>query len=396
MSSKDDFIVFGKPVFSEAEIESVAETLRSGWVGCGPKTVQFEEAFARYQKCGYAQSVASGTAALTIALRALGVGPGHEVITTAMTFAATVNAIIECGATPILVDSDGGPNLDLEQVEKAISSKTKVIIPVHLYGLPVNLDRLHEIRDRHGVKIIHDCAHAIETTLRGKTIPSYGDVTCYSFYSTKNITTVEGGMICSNDQIFIGRAKLMASQGMSKDAWKRFSKQGYSHYDITTRGFKFNFTDLQASIGLIQLADIEKKYARRKSIWERLQQSLHSDLIALPAESPSHSRHAFHLYAIQVTEETDGARDTFLKLLQDRGIGCGVHYRSIPELTYFAKVLHLETKNFPRATQWGERTLSLPLTPYLSEREVERIIQEVNEVQASLRPAKKKGAYGRR
>lgn len=375
-----EFITFGLPRFSEAEIEAVADTLRSRSVGGGLKSRQFQQEFARYQGSRYGLSVSSCTAALLISLRAMGIGPGDEVITTSMTFTASVNVILEVGAKPILVDIDPKTGLmDLDLVEAAITPKTKAIMPVHLYGVPVDMDRLMTLRQKYGIRIIHDCAHAIETEWNGKRLGSFADMVCYSFYPTKNITTIEGGMICCDDEFLMERSILIAGQGMSKDAWKRFSSAGYAHYDITFPGFKFNSTDVQAAIGLIQLSEIEKKAKRRTEIWNRYQEEFANlgELIELPTDIASPHRHAHHLFTILVRPPAKNTRDEFMQLMTKQGIGTGVHYQSILQLTFFSKTLQLSAETLPKALDLGSRTLSLPLTAYLSDNDVDRVVRAV-------------------
>lgn len=377
-----DYIVFGQPKLGEEEINAVAETLRSGWIGTGPKAKEFELAFARYQGSRHAAAVSSCTAALTLSLRALGINPGDEVITTALTFAATVNAIISVGATPVIVDIERHSKLiDLDKVEAAITPRTRAIIPVHFAGAPVDIDRLLDLRARYGLKIVHDCAHAIETEWQGRLIGSAADATCYSFYSTKNITTIEGGMVCSDDDVFIEKVRLLSYQGMSKDAWKRYSNHGYNHYDIVSQGFKLNFTDVQASLGLCQLATIEQRHQRRKAVWDRYQKALADLPIELPAELPKGHRHAYHLYTILLEPTRAGIeRDEMLTRLHSSGIGCGVHYRSLPSMSHYQEIYGWKAADYPHAYRVGESTLSLPLTPYLNDQQIERVISTVREI----------------
>lgn len=385
------FIVFGQVRFREDEIEEVSKTLRSGWIGTGPKSKEFEAEFAKYQGASGGIAVSSCTAALTLSLKAFGIGPGDEVITTAMTFAATVNAIIESGAKPVLVDVDPvSNNMNLDLVERAITPQTRAIIPVHFAGYPVNIDGLADIRSRFKVKIIQDCAHAIETEWNGKRLGSLLDAACFSFYTTKNITAIEGGMVCSNDPKFLEKVRLLSYQGMSKDAWKRFSSSGYSHYDIVSPGFKLNFTDVQATVGLCQLKDIDSKQKRRREIWNQYQAAFKGLAIGRPNEVPSPHRHALHLYLLRVDSKLCGKmRDDVLVELQNNGIGCGVHYRSIPSMTHFRNTYGWQPEHYPVAKKIGDETLSIPLTPYLTEEEVQRVIQAVHDILGHTMPIRK-------
>ena len=270
-------ITFGRPVFTEDEIAEVAKILQGGWVSTGPKVQEFEEAFAQYIGTPAAVGVSSCTAALHLSLKAIGVGPGDEVITTAMTFAATINAILMCGATPVLVDCEPvHHNLDLNAVERALTKKTKAIVPVqHPAVAPIDIDRSAGIRRKAGVRVVHDCAHAIETEWQGKKAGSFDDVSCFSFYPTKNMTTIEGGMICTSDPEIIQQTRLMRNHGMwFEDAWKRFADVKHQHYDIKTLGFKYNMTDIQAGLGILQLERIEERYKIRNKIWKTYQSGL--------------------------------------------------------------------------------------------------------------------------
>lgn len=371
-------IPFGKPVFTQEELDEVARILQSGWVGTGPKAQEFEADFGKYIGVKHALGVASGTAALHVALRAAGVGEGDEVITTAMTFAASVNAIIMTGATPVLVDCDQKHfNIDLNLAEKAITKRTKAILPVHFAGAPVDVDGLNTLRSKHGVKVVHDCAHAIETEWNGKKVGSAGDVSCFSFYATKNITTVEGGMICTDSDEIADPARLMRNHGMSKDAWKRFRDAKYHHYDIECMGYKSNLTDLQAGLGILQLKKIEERLKIRQKIWGKYQSGLKNTNILLPLNAEKPHRHACHLFTIQTPE---GLRDSWLSLLQEHKIGTGVHYRAIPAFSFYAKEFGWKATDYPNAKKFGERTLSLPLSPYLEDKEVDYVIDNVKKI----------------
>ncbi|MEK6705544.1 MAG: DegT/DnrJ/EryC1/StrS aminotransferase family protein [Bdellovibrionota bacterium] len=379
-----DYIVFGQPRLSDEEIQAVTRTLRSGWIGTGPRSKEFESAFAAYQGADHAAAVSSCTAALNLSLRAFGIGQGDEVITTAMTFAATVNAIIHAGATPVLVDVNPlTQNIDIEKVRQAITPRTRAIVPVHFAGLACDMDALMELRSRYNLKLVHDCAHAIETEWKGRHIGSYGDAVCYSFYSTKNITTIEGGMVCSPDSAFIDKLRLLSYQGMSKDAWKRYSNHGYNHYDIVTNGFKLNMTDVQASLGLEQLKTVEDHYRRRKEIWDVYQKAFKTTQLAMPSYESSLSRHAYHLYTPMVDADVCGVdADEMRVMLHERGIGTGCHYRSIPAMSYYNDIYGWNPDQYPVANQIGNQTISLPLTPYLTDIEVMRVIMKVMEILA--------------
>jgi len=254
LCTRDSFLVFAAPSIEQAEIDEVVATMRSGWLGTGPRVSEFEARMARYKDSPHAVALNSCTAALHLSLLAAGVGPGDEVVTTPMTFCATVNAIVHAGATPVLADVDPATmNIDPDAVESVITPRTRAILPVHFAGRPCDMDRLCAIVDRGGFKMIEDCAHAIETRYRGKSAGTFGDFGCLSFYVTKNLVTGEGGMVLARHERDAARIKMLGLHGMSKDAWKRFSDDGYKHYYVMEAGFKYNMMDLQAAIGLHQL-----------------------------------------------------------------------------------------------------------------------------------------------
>jgi dTDP-4-amino-4,6-dideoxygalactose transaminase len=366
---KEDFLVFGSPLIEEEEIHEVVASLRSGWLGTGPKVAQFESAFRAYKDAAHAVAVNSCTAALHLSLLAAGVGAGDEVITTAMTFCATVNAIIHAGATPVLVDVDPTTaNMEPEQVAARITTRTKVLLPVHFAGRPCAMDELCGIAQRRGLKIVEDCAHAIETEYHGREAGTFGDFGCFSFYVTKNIVTGEGGMVLARREEDAARLKVLALHGMSKDAWRRFSDDGYRHYSVVDCGFKYNMMDLQAAIGIHQLARIDKYWERRRAIWERYNEALADLPIRLPAPPEERTRHAYHLYTILVDEERTGiARDTFLDRMTVENIGVGVHYLSIPEHPYYQRRYGWRPEDFPHAMRIGRQTVSLPLSARMTE-----------------------------
>ena len=266
--SKNNFLVFGKPIIEEEEIKDVVQCMRIGWIGTGPKVMQFEKDFSTFKNVKHAIALNSCTAALHLAMHAAGIGPGDEVITTPMTFCATVNSIIHCGATPVLADCQKGTmNIDPLEIENKISPKTKAILPVHFAGRCCDMDAILDISKAFDLMVIEDCAHAIEADYHGLATGTFGDIGCFSFYVTKNIITGEGGMVVTNDDRIAGRIKVMALHGMSKDAWKRFSDEGYKHYQVIHSGFKYNMTDMQAAIGIHQLKRVNRYWTRRKEIW---------------------------------------------------------------------------------------------------------------------------------
>jgi len=380
--AKEQFLVFGSPAIEDAEIQEVVASLKSGWLGTGPKVAQFENDFRSYKGAEYAVAVSSCTAALHLSMLAAQLKPGDEVITTAMTFCATVNAIIHAGATPVLVDIDPATmNIDPQQVEEKITSKTRIIIPVHFAGRPCQMDDLCEIADRYGLKLIEDCAHAIETEYRGRKAGTFGDFGCFSFYVTKNIVTGEGGMILTRREEDAARIKVLALHGMSKDAWKRFSDNGYKHYQVVECGFKYNMMDLQAALGIHQLQRVEPYWLRRKEIWQRYNEAFAVLPISLPTDPEPETRHAYHLYTILIDEAKAGmARDAFLDAMTAHNIGVGVHYLSIPEHPYYQKTFGWKPEDYPNAMRIGRQTVSLPLSAKLTDEDVEDVIKGVRQI----------------
>ncbi len=379
---RDQFLVFGAPQIEDAEINEVVASLRSGWLGTGPKVARFEQEFAAYKGAPHAIAVNSCTAALHLSMLVAGLQPGDEVITTPMTFCATVNAIIHAGATPVLADIDPlTMNIDPNQVESQITAKTRAILPVHFAGRACDMDAIGEICRRYNLKLIEDCAHAIETEYKGRQAGLFGDFGCFSFYVTKNVITGEGGMVTTRCEEDAARIKMLALHGMSKDAWKRFSDEGYKHYYVMECGFKYNMMDLQAAIGIHQLKRVERNWRRRQEIWQLYNQAFANLPITLPTDPERNTRHAYHLYTILV-DQARGimSRDSFLEAMTARNIGIGVHYLSIPEHPYYQRMFGWKPEDYPHAMRIGRQTVSLPISPKLSNADVEDVIAAVSEV----------------
>jgi dTDP-4-amino-4,6-dideoxygalactose transaminase len=381
----DHFLVFGAPAIEDAEIQEVIATLKSGWLGTGPKTARFEADISSYKGGPHAVAVNSCTAALHLSLLASGVSQGDEVITTPLTFCATVNAIIHAGATPVLADIDPlTMNIDPDAVEAAITERTKVILPVHFAGRPCNMDRLCTIVEQNKLKMIEDCAHAIETEYRDKAAGTFGDFGCLSFYVTKNVATGEGGMVLTSNEVDAARIKMLGLHGMTKDAWRRFSDDGYKHYYVAAPGFKYNMMDIQAAIGIHQLARIDTNWVRRQTIWQRYNEALADLPIVLPASPEPGTRHGYHLYTILIDEKRAGiSRDQFLDAMTRHNIGVGVHYLSIPEHPYYKDRFGWLAEDFPNAMRIGRETVSLPLSPRLLDSDVNDVIYAVRNILAA-------------
>ncbi|HEY8156671.1 MAG TPA: DegT/DnrJ/EryC1/StrS family aminotransferase [Myxococcota bacterium] len=376
----DRFLVFGAPALEEAEIAEVVATLRSGWLGTGPKVHRFEEDFKRYQQAEHAVAVSSCTAALHLSLLASGLAPGDEVITTPLTFCATVNAIIHAGAKPVLADVDPATmNIDPDRVQEKITPRTRALVPVHFAGRPCRMDRLMEIAASRQLQVIEDCAHAIEARYRGRPAGSFGAFGCFSFYVTKNVITGEGGMVLARREADAARIMMLALHGMSRDAWRRFSDDGYKHYAVLEAGFKYNMMDLQAAIGIHQLGRVEENLKHRQRIWRRYDQAFEALPVVRPAPPEPDTRHALHLYTLLIDEQRTGvSRDAFLEAMTRQNIGIGVHYLSIPEHPYYRETFGWKPDDTPHATRIGRQTVSLPLSPKLSERDVDDVIAAVH------------------
>lgn len=373
------FLVFGAPLIEQPEINEVVDTLRSGWLGTGPKVAKFEQIFREYVGAEHAVAVNSCTAGLHLSMVVAGLGSGDEVITTPMTFCATVNSIVHAGATPVLVDCHRETQLiDPQRIEDAITPRTRAIVPVHLCGRPCDMDAILEIAARHNLLVVEDAAHAIETVYKGRKVGTIGQLTAFSFYVTKNVVTGEGGMVTTNNRELAEKLKIYALHGMSRDAWKRFSESGYKHYQVIFPGFKYNMMDLQAAIGIHQLARVDANLKRRNEIWRMYNEAFADLPVGLPAPDESDTVHARHLYTLMIDEEKCGVnRDEFMQRLHEMKIGSGVHYISVHLHPYYRERFGFRPEDFPNATWISERTVSLPLSPKLTDDEVGGVIDAV-------------------
>lgn len=379
---RERFLVFGAPLIEDAEIEEVVASMRSGWLGTGPKVARFEDDFRTYQQAPYAVAVNSCTAALHLSMLAASLERGDEVITTPLTFCASVNAIIHADAMPVLADVDPVTmNIDPNKVKKKITPQTKAILPVHFAGRSCDMDALTDIAKRHGLKIIEDCAHAIETEYKGRKAGTFGDFGCFSFYVTKNVITGEGGMVLTRREEDAARIKILALHGMSKDAWQRFSDEGYKHYYVVEAGFKYNMMDIQAALGIHQLQRVEKNWRRRQEVWQQYDEAFADLPITLPAPPEPETRHAYHLYTILVDKAKAGiSRDEFLEAMTAHNIGVGVHYLSIPEHPFYQQTFGWQPDDYPYARDIGRQTVSLPLSAKLSDEDAADVVEAVRRV----------------
>lgn len=361
-------VEFYRHALDEQDIASVADTLRSVFLTTGPVCARFEEDFARYTGLARCVSLNSCTAALHLALLGLGIGPGDEVITTPMTFIATATTIIHVGATPVFVDAEPDTGLmDPTRVEAAITSRTRAIVPVHLYGVMADMRALRDIADCHGLHLIEDAAHCIEGERDGVRPGELGDAACYSFYATKNLTCGEGGALCSNDPDLAEKILLLRQHGMNKEAAKRYHG-AYQHWDMLELGWKYNLNDVLGALLVHQLPRLQGLWERRRAVYEAYRQAL-EDLpgLRLPALC---GRSAHHLFTVLVPE---GRRDALLAHLGRQGIGVAVNYRAIHTLTWFRDHFGFRPEDFPAALAFGQGTLSLPFHTRLEQGEIEHV-----------------------
>ncbi len=378
---RKEFLIFGKPLIERAEMDEVMDCLKSGWLGTGPKVKQLEGSFQEYKGSRFALALNSCTAALHLSLRSIDIKAGDEVIVPTMTFAATANAVVHAGGRPVFVDCDRKTmNMDPKDVQRKITKKTKAIIPVHFAGRACDMDALMAIARQRKLKVIEDCAHAIETEYHGKKAGTFGDLGCFSFYVTKNIVTGEGGMVITDNEDHANKIKVLGLHGMSKDAWKRFSDEGYKHYKIVYAGFKYNMMDLQAAIGIHQLKRVDRYWRRRQAIWQKYNKAFADLPVILPAPVEPKTRHAYHLYTLLIDiDRASLTRDKFLEEMTRRKIGVGVHYIALHSHPYYQETFGYKAGDFPNAEWISERTVSIPLSPSLSDADVEDVIAAVRE-----------------
>lgn len=377
--TRRNFLVFGSPLIEQPEIDEVVASLKSGWLGTGPKVHKFEEMFRKYKGSKYAMALNSCTAALHLSMLAIGIKSGDEVIVPTVTFASTANAVIHAKGVPVFVDCEKETmNIDPEDIERKITSKTKAILPVHFAGRPCNMDVIMDITKRHHLKIVEDCAHAIETEYHGKKAGTFGELGCFSFYVTKNIVTGEGGMAITDNEEYVNQIKMLGLHGMSKDAWKRFSDSGYKHYQLVHAGFKYNMMDLQAAIGVHQLPRVDKYWERRQEIWSRYNEAFKDLPVFTPTPIEPNTRHAYRLYTLLLNvDNLKITRDEFLDEMTERNIGVGVHYIALHLQPYHQQTFGYKRGDFPNAEWISDRTVSIPLSAKLTDEDVEDVIEAV-------------------
>lgn len=380
---RETFLPFSRPTIEDDEINEVVESLRSGWLTTGPKVVRFEEVFKELTGAKAAIAVNSATSGLHLVLKTLDLGPGDEVITTPITWPSTVNNIELCGARPIFADVDKDTlQIDPYDVERSITPRTKAVIPVHFAGAPCDLDALSEICKRHGLYLIEDAAHAVGTRYKGRIIGSGPDAAVFSFHAIKNMTTGEGGMIVCNDEERAVRMRRLGFHGISRDAWKRYSKGGSPQYEVEEPGFKYNMMDIQAAIGLHQLEKLEKFNARRAQLASNYKRLL-SDVSQIKplGNVPYKHEHAWHLFVVRLEiEALTIDRDRFIQELQEENIGTGLHFPAVHLQKYYRERYGYRKGDLPNAEWNSERLFSLPLYPRLEEKDQADVVSAIKYV----------------
>ena len=379
---RDEFLPFSPPDITEAEIEEVVDSLRSGWITTGPKVKRFEGEFADFVHAPAALALNSCTAGLHLALATMDIAPGDEVITTPMTFAASVNVIEHVGATPILADVDAETlNIDPARIAEKVTARTKAIMPVHYTGHPADMTPIVEMAEQHNLTIIEDAAHALPAQYKGQIVGSIGHFTSFSFYATKNLTTAEGGMLTATQPDLLEKARMLSLHGMNRDAWKRYSSTGSWFYEVLAPGFKYNMTDLQAAIGLVQLKRLAEMQARRYQIVNAYNEAFHQlEALQTPVEH-AEVEHAWHLYVLRLNlEQLTIDRAQFIDALRERNIGTSVHFIPIHLHPYYRNKYGWQPHDFPIAHREYQRLLSLPLNSTLSNSDVEDVIAAVKDV----------------
>lgn len=383
LTTMSEFLPFARPSISQEEIDEVCDTLKSGWLTTGAKTKQFEADFAKYFGVAHALAVNSATAGLHLALEAIGIQPGDEVITTTYTFTATAEVIRYLGAHPVFVDIDPATfNVDPALIEARITNKTRAIIPVHFAGLSCDMDAIFRIAERHKLKVVEDAAHALPSTYRNQLIGSLkSDVVVFSFYANKTITTGEGGMVVCHDDAIAERCKVMRLHGINRDAFDRYRSNKPSwYYEVVAPGFKYNMTDIAASIGIHQLKKAEAFRQRRQQIAEYYSGEFRDVPLTLPQHGDASHQHAWHLYPIRLNDDCRVERDDFIQRMADQGIGCSVHFIPLHIHPYWRDTYNLKADDYPKAYHAYRRMVSLPLFSAMSDAEAERVVAAVKSI----------------
>jgi dTDP-4-amino-4,6-dideoxygalactose transaminase len=382
------FIPFHRPSIGQEEVAAVREVLESEWLTTGPATLKFESEFAQYLGAKHAMAVNSGTAALQLAISLLDLEPGDEVLVPSFTFTATAEVVTYFGARPVLCDSvAGGFNIDVADAERRVTSKTKAIVPVHIAGEPCDLGAVHAMAAKHRLKVIEDAAHALPARYQGRRIGTSSPLTAFSFYATKNITTGEGGMLVTDNDEYAEKARCMRLHGISKGAWKRYSRDGHWYYEVLHAGYKLNLPDILSALGSAQLSKADKFFQRRSEIAQRYcERFAAADELELPWTIEPGCEHSWHLFLLRLRPAMLRiGRNEFIEELKKLGVGTSVHFIPLHLHPYYAKAWGYKAGDFPNAEDAFSRCLSLPIYPALGDMEVERIIQAVEKVVSTHR-----------
>jgi dTDP-4-amino-4,6-dideoxygalactose transaminase len=383
-----NYITYGEPAIGPDEVNAVLNVIKSKWIGSGPVTEKFEKKFKEYKKSNYCLALNSCTAGLHLSLKAMNIGRGDEVITTPLTFCSTINSILLVGAKPVLVDINPNTlNIDEKKIKTKITKNTKAFILVHFGGLPCNLYPIINIAKKYKIKIIEDCAHAIESKYYGKHVGNFGSTGCFSFYANKNLTTGEGGMLLTNNKNISSKINVTRLHGLSKDAWKRYmpenvnpKKTKFQHYDVTDVGLKYNMIDLNASMGLVQLKKIEKSWQSRKRNYKSYIKRLKKLPLLFQTVNPYPVKHAHHLFTIRINnKKTKKSRDDLVLFLKKNNIGTGINYRCITDMSYYKKNLGWNKNTCKLAKHVGDNIISLPMQPTLTLKNINYICNKISE-----------------
>lgn len=380
----EEFLPFMRPSISDGAIQEVVDCLRSGWITTGPKVQEFERLLREYIGSKHAITVSSATAGLHLALLALDLKPGDEVLTTPISFVSTANTIIQAGGRPVFVDIDpSNYNLDLNAVQKAITNKTKAIVPVHFGGYPIDLDSIYSIAEKFGLRIVEDCAHAIGTKYKNQKLGSFGDMQVFSFHPNKNITTCEGGCITTQDDNIAKRIKTLRFHGIDREAWNRFSKSGSQLYDVVEPGFKYNLTDVQAALGIHQIKELDKFIEKRAELAERYFEIFKNwEEVQLPRfDGKYHYNHAWHFFNPLILSMD---RSEFIERMKDYNIGVGLHYQPIHLFKYYRENFGYQPGDFEMAEKVGNLIVSLPLFPGMTEHDQLRVADAMKNILRKL------------
>ena len=382
MSTRQEFLPYALPLIEEDDIAGVVDSLKSGWIAKGPKTMEFEQRFAEYVGAKYAVALNSCTAALHLALVATGIGEGDEVLTTPMTFASSANVVIHTGAKPVFVDIDPiTMNIDPQKIREKITSRTKAIIPVHMAGHPCEMDEILAIAQEHNLFVLEDAAHAVYTQYKGRMIGSIANATAFSFYATKNMVTGEGGMVTTNDEALYNKIRVLSTHGMSRNAWNRYAQAGSWYYEILSPGYKDNMSDIMAGLGLSQLAKLERMQGMRREIVDYYNAEFGKlPELEVPVEL-DYARHAWHLYIIKLNLDTLSIdRNKFIEELKEENIGTSVHFIPLHLHPYYRDTFGYKPGDFPLAEGVFERIISLPLYPKMSTQDANDVVEAVKRV----------------